>query len=420
MTRSGGERRHTPARRGPAIGVALALALVLPACGGASGPSGATPTPEVDPEFTMLRASGRRIVNESGQAVRLRGLNLGGWLVKEGYILHFPGKDLDAPSEIDRAIVGLAGPGIGPVLLDEWREQWIAEADLAEIRALGFNSVRLPLHYAPLWDLEKGTPRPEGFAFLDRVVDWCERHRLWLFFDLHCAPGGQNAGNISDSDGVARLYADPANQDATGALWETLAARYRDRATVGGYDLLNEPVWDRGAEVAGLFERITRAVRRADPRHLVVVEGNTWASDFSIFGAPFDGGLVYSFHKYWNATDEASIRPYLTYSERWNVPLWLGETGENDNQWYRETLDLVRKHEIGWCFWPWKKIGTDNCPLSVEPPAGTWSRITDYLEGKGPRPTPDEAAAAVRAMLQSAQVARCRRNEEVIRILQAY
>ena len=152
-----GEPRQAPSRRGPAIGVALALALVLPACGGASGPPAATPTDEVEPEFTMLRASGRRIVNKAGQAVRLRGLN----------------------------------------------------------------SVRLPLRYAPLWDLEQGTPRPEGFAFLDRVVDWCERHRRWLFFDLHCAPGGQNAGNISDSDGVARLYADPANQDATAALWST-------------------------------------------------------------------------------------------------------------------------------------------------------------------------------------------------------
>ena len=394
--------------------------LLLAACGGTSSSPVATPTPEVEPDFTMLRASGRSIVNESGQVVRLRGLNLGGWLVKEGYILHFPGKDLDAPSEIDRAIVDLAGPDVGPALLDEWREQWITEADLAEIRALGFNSVRLPLHYDPLWDLEKGTPRPGGFVFLDRVVDWCERHRLWLFFDLHCAPGGQNAGNISDSDGVARLYTDPANQDATEALWETIAARYRDRPAVGGYDLLNEPGWDRGADVAALFERITRTIRRVDGRHLVVVEGNTWASDFAIFGAPFDSGLVYSFHKYWNATDEASIRPYLAYAERWNVPLWLGETGENGNRWYRETLDLLRKQEIGWCFWPWKKVVTDNCPLSVEPPAGTWSRITDYFDGKAARPTEDEAAAAVRAMLHSAQVSRCRRNEEVIRILQQY
>jgi aryl-phospho-beta-D-glucosidase BglC (GH1 family) len=400
----------------PSAAVLLAL---LAACGGSSSEPGAGQTPDVEAGFSMLRASGRRVVNEAGQVVRLRGLNLGGWLVKEGYILHFPGEELDAPSEIDRAIVDLAGEEEGARLLDEWREQWIAEADLAEIRALGFNSVRLPLHHALVWDLDGGAPRAAGFAFLDRVVDWCERHRLWLFLDLHCAAGGQNGGNIADSDGVARLYTDPAAQDATEALWEAVAARYRDRSAVGGYDLLNEPVWERGSEVAGLFERLTRAIRRVDGRHLVVVEGNAWASDFSIFGAPFDAGLLFSFHKYWNATDEASIRPYLAYSERWGVPLWLGETGENSNQWYRETLDLVRRHEIGWCFWPWKKVWTDNCPLSVEPPAGTWSRITGYFEGRGARPTPDEAASAVRAMLDAAQVSRCRRNDEVIRILLA-
>ncbi|HXK08537.1 MAG TPA: cellulase family glycosylhydrolase [Vicinamibacteria bacterium] len=401
---------------------AFAVALVTVGCGASTGPSApATPTPSpAAPEFTMLRASGRQIVNETGQAVRLRGLNLGGWLVKEGYILHFPGPSLDSPSEIDRAIVDLAGAELGPVLLDEWREQWIAEADLTEIHALGFDSVRLPLHYALLWDVGSGAPRPEGFAFLDRVVDWCERQRLWLFLDLHCAPGGQNAANISDSDGVARLYTDPADEDATAALWEEIAARYRDRVAVGGYDLLNEPVFDRGPDVARLFERLTRAIRRVDGRHLVLVEGNTWATDFSIFGAPFDGNLAYSFHKYWNATDEASIQPFLDFSGRWNVPLWLGETGENSNAWYQQALDLVDRHEIGWCFWTWKKIQTDNGPLSVEPPAGTWSRITDYFDGKGPRPTPDEAAAAVRAMLQAAQVSRCRRNDEVIRILQAY
>jgi endoglucanase len=398
---------------------ALASATLLGGCAGSGGPASAE-APVAAPAFSVLRASGARIVNEAGVTVRLRGVNLGGWLVKEGYILHFPGEALDAPSEIDRALVDLAGPVEGPKLLEEWRAQWITEADLAEVRALGFDSVRLPLHHDLLWDLERGAPRPAGLAFLDSVVGACERQRLWLFLDLHCAPGGQNAGNISDSDGVARLYTDPANQDATVGLWQAIAARYRDRgAVIGGYDLLNEPVYQPGAEVARLFARLARAVREADPRHLIVLEGNTWASDFSIFGAPSDANLAYSFHKYWNANDEASIAPYVAFSARHGVPLWLGETGENSNQWYRDALALVRRHELGWCFWPWKKVWTDNDPLSVEPPAGSWERITEYLEGKRPRPTPEEAAAAVRALLQAAQVSRCRRNPEVIAILQA-
>jgi len=408
-------------RAGTGALVAASLAAALQACGGSGGAPSPSPTTTSEPAFSTLRASGQRVVDASGETVRLRGVNLGGWLVKEGYILHFPGTAFDSPSEIDHVLVDLAGPGVGGQLLEEWREQWITEADLREIRALGFNSVRLPLHHSLLWDPATGSARADGFAFLDRVVDACERNRLWLFLDLHCAAGGQNAGNISDSDGVARLYADAANQDATVALWQAIASRYRGRgAVIGGYDLLNEPVWSSGADVNRFFERLARAVRAADERHLIVLEGNTWASDLSIFGPPFAEGLVYSFHKYWNANDEASIAPYVAYAARWNVPLWLGETGENDNAWYRAALELVARHGIGWCFWPWKKIATDNDPLSVEPPAGSWSRITDYLEGQGPRPTPDEAAAAVRAMLQAAEVSRCRRNAEVIRVLQSY
>ena len=197
----------------------------LAACGGsprarrrpARRPAG------LEPGFSLLRAAGRAIVNEAGETVRLRGVNLGGWLVKEGYILHFPGEALDAPSEIDRAILDLAGPEAGPQLLEEWREQWITRPTWPRSAALGFNSVRLPLHHALLWDAQRREPRADGFAFLDQVVGWCERNRLWLFLDLHCAPGGQNAGNISDSDGVARLYTEPANQDATVALWEAIA-----------------------------------------------------------------------------------------------------------------------------------------------------------------------------------------------------
>ena len=138
---------------------ALAALALLAACGGQGDGPGSASSPPGAPGYSVLRASGARIVNEAGETVRLRGVNLGGWLVKEGYILHLPGEALDAPSEIDRALVDLAGPVEGPKLLEEWRAQWITEADLAEIRSLGFDSVRLPLHHDLLWDLARGEPR---------------------------------------------------------------------------------------------------------------------------------------------------------------------------------------------------------------------------------------------------------------------
>jgi len=396
------------------------LALLLAAavgCGTGSDPTSPT-EPAAPAGFSLLRAEGAGLVNAAGEAVRLRGLNLGGWLVKEGYMLHFPGPEHDSPSEIDAVILDLAGRELGGELLAEYEDRFMTEDDIALVRELGFNSVRLPLHWARLWDLERGRAREDGLVLLDRVATWCERHELWLFLDLHCAPGGQNPGNISDSDGTARLYLEPRLQDATVSLWEEIARRYRGRAVVGGYDLLNEPVWEPGSDVAAFFDRLARAVRAADDTHLVVLEGNTWATDFSIFGPPDLPGLVYSFHKYWDATDEASIRPFLAWSDRWNVPLWLGETGENDGRWYRDTLALMREHDIGWCFWPWKKVWADNCPLSVDPAPDTWSRITDYLEGRAPRPTPEETAIAVRALLDAAHPRRARRNLSIIRLLQ--
>ena len=388
-------------------------------CGQAASAPAAPSTPAKAVAFTRLHASAQKILNAEGEEVRLRGVNLGGWLVKEGYIIHFPEPAYDSPSEIDQLVRDLAGPELGDQLLAEHREQWISEADFAEIAALGFNSVRVPLHFGPLWDLAAEKPREDGLQFLDRIVGWSERYHLWLFPDLHCAPGGQNAGNISDSDGTARLYSDARDQEATIRLWRTIAARYRDRDAIGGYDLLNEPVWSSGADVADLYRRTAAAIREVDPRHLIVLEGNTWATDFSMFGASADGNLLYSFHKYWNATDEASIQPFLLFASRVNAPLWLGETGENNTRWYQETLGLMKRHEIGWCFWPWKKIATDNTPLSVQPAAGTFSRITEYLDNLGPRPTPEETAIGWREMLRAASADRCRRNADVIALLQA-
>jgi endoglucanase len=398
--------------------IALVCAAILFA--GCRGETAAPPGSAPTPQFSRLGVSGRQIVDTYGAPVRLRGVNLGGWLVREGYIFHFPGPAYDSPSEIDAVVRDLAGRELGDTLLTEFRERWITEADISAIAGMGFNSVRLPLHYDALWDLKAGRPREEGLAFLDRVVGWCARARLWVFLDLHCAPGGQNDGNISDSDGTARLFGNTANEDATIALWRVLAARYADSTAVGGYDLLNEPVWSNGAQIDSLYRRIVAAIRAVDSSHLIVLEGNTWATDFSIFSPPSDVRLVYSFHKYWNETTPASIAPFLSFSRRYSVPLWLGETGENNNAWYEAMLRLMRDNDIGWCFWPWKKVRTDNCPLSVDPPAGTFDRISEYLEGRAPRPTSAETASGVRAMLDAAAVERCRRNQAVIDLLKAY
>lgn len=44
----------------------------------------------------------------------------------------------------------------------------------------------------------------------------------------------------------------------------------------------------------------------------------------------------------------------LDFRKQYNVPVWLGETGENSNVWFTEIIELLDKNNIGWAFWPMK------------------------------------------------------------------
>ena len=100
-----------------------------------------------------------------------------------------------------------------------------------------------------------------------------------------------------------------------------------------------------------------------------------------------------SFHKYWNKNDAASIAGIMKLRETTGRPIWLGESGENSNGWFRDAIRLAESNDIGWSWWPLKKLGFNN-PLEVVPNPG-WQRVVDWLTGKGPRPDPADARAAM-------------------------
>ena len=84
--------------------------------------------------------------------------------------------------------------------------------------------------------------------------------------------------------------------------------------------------------------------------------GAQWDSNFKIFGEPFDKKLVYTFHKYWTATTVDVIQDYLDFRDKYNVPIYCGETGENSDEWVMNFRVLLDQHKIGWHFWPYKKM----------------------------------------------------------------
>src|SRR5690606_307832 len=245
---------------------------------------------------------------------------------------------------------------------------------------------RLPMHYN-LYTLAvedepvagENTWLEKGFEMTDQMVEWCRDNGMYLILDMHAAPGGQGHDvNISDRDpSKPSLWESAENQDKLVQLWKKLAERYKNEPVVGAYDLINEPNWrfEKGKNINGVEDsentlirdlqvRITRAIREVDKNHIVIMEGNGWGNNYNGISPPWGDNLVLSFHKYWSYNDQASIQQFLDFREKYNIPIWLGESGENSNAWFADAIGLMEENNIGWCWWPLKKLGFNN-PVEI-------------------------------------------------------
>lgn len=370
-----------------------------------------------------LRAKGQMIVNGNGDKVILRGIGLGGWMVQEGYMLKL-GK-LGPQYHIREKIAELVGPEKTAAFCDAWLSNDIRKADIDSISAWGFNSVRLPMHYAlytPPVDEEprKGhnTWRKKGFDLTDSLLSWCKADHVYLILDMHAAPGGQgNDLPIADRDpSKPSLWQSADDRKKLISLWHKLAQRYANEPWIGGYDIINEPNWGFSGDTSDphgtkeklnaplrqLMMDITAAIRSVDKRHIIIIEGNGWGNNYAGVLPPWDKNMVLSFHKYWNPNTDDAIRRFLDLRVKYDIPLWLGESGENNDEWYRDAVKLVEGHGIGWSWWPLKKIGK-NQPLEVVmPPA--FQKLVDYWIDRGPQPSAADAQKGLDVLIRNIRV----------------
>ncbi len=364
---------------------------------------------------SFLHTQGQDIVNERGDKVLLRGVGLGNWLLPEGYMWKF-GNQGDRPRRIEKIVNDLIGPEKAREFWSEFRKRYITEADIKRIAELGFNSVRPALN-SRLFLTETDPPVrvEEGYVLLDNLVAWCRANGVYVILDMHGAPGGQTGQNIDDSPAdLPGLFMDAKYQDQLVDLWKTIALRYKDEPAVAGYDLLNEPLPERTgaarahkAKLEPLYRRITKAIREVDSRHMIILEGADWSNDWSVFSRPFDSNLVYQFHYYcWdNPAQVKDIQTFLNHRKRLNAPVWVGETGEKDNAIYWATTEYFETHNIGWSFWPWKKMDTSNTPVSIKTPPH-WEAVAAYSRG-GPAPSPAVAQQAFDGLLRNIRLENC-------------
>ena len=395
---------------------------------------------------SFLHAAGPKILNASNQEVLLNGVNLGGWAVQEGYIIKpgwpgINGKQTQGTVKQTLYNFGMSDAAV-ETFYQNYRNNFITRADIDYIASKGFNCVRLPLHYdlfltpsqrAVRNAVLRGTTsyssyvnsltnwyngnqlfvdqaNMEAYRMIDNVLNWCAANNMYVILDLHAAPSAQgNDANIADAIQGYDLWTRPVYQNITDRLWATIAQRYKNDARVAMYDLINEPNQKDNApapsnqQIHDLLQRLINTVRAQGDQHLLLLEGNGFGNDYNYMEKRTftnTANLVYNSHRYSGDTylldngvnstggGPNSLRFIGTMKQFRidnDVPIWVGETGENTDTWMRDAARNLNSVGIGWCHWTYKRFENSNnaamlrinSPFIVDGPGGLNQVLTN-------------------------------------------
>lgn len=331
-----------------------------------------------------VQTRGTQLIDGFGEPFRLRGVCIGGWLNMENFITGYPASESLMRAELRKVL----GDDRSELFFDELLTSFFAEPDAALLAENGINSVRIPVNYRHLErDADPFTVVEAGFRHLDRAIEACGAHGIYSIIDLHALPGSQNQHWHSDNTTHRALFWEHRHfQDRVVNLWEHIADRYRDNVWVAGYNLMNEPADESRAVVGPFYQRLVEAIRAVDGQHTLFIDGNTYSTEFDVFGEPWPN-TVYTCHDYVPAglgrggpypgeTDgvwidrDAVERKFLarsSYARRTGTPVYVGEFGPIytgveavDEQRYQilsDQLDIYRAADAGWAIWMYKDLG---------------------------------------------------------------
>lgn len=335
--------------------------------------------------------SGTNVLAPDGSPFRIKGNALSHWLNPEAYALKLNlvhSRHLGSPKSIKTRIAEIIGSTDAQKFWNTYQSNFVTQADIADMKAEGFNTIRIPFNYRLISPEDQpGVYSEAGFQVLDQVIGWCKAQGLAVILDMHACPGGQSHDAPSDPEwsywawdngisnwievGVACLWASNAdytaatgrtpefNQQRTVDLWREIANRYKNETAILGYEPINEPFLPYGVHypvLRDLLVRITAAIREVDTNHVLFLEGNYYAGSFEGLVPTWDSKTVLCFHRYWCSNTYASIQAFCTNAAACDVPLCMTESGENSNPWFHDAARLLEGRNIGWCWWGYKKV----------------------------------------------------------------
>ena len=380
----------------------------------------------------FLGIKNQHVITPDGKPFLIQGINLGNWLNPEGYMFLF--KDVSSYRLIDQAFREMVGPDFTDQFWKAFKDNYITREDIAYIKQTGMNSIRLPFHYKSFTDEDYLglKSNQDGFARIDSVIKWCKEEGLYVILDMHDAPGGQTGDNIDDSYGYPWLFESEESQQLFSEIWKKIANRYKDEPAILGYDLLNEPIathFNNKEEInkhlVPVYKKGIESIRSVDKNHIILLGGAQWNSNFTMFDEKaIDSKMMYTCHRYWCDTLQTNLQDFVDFRTKVNLPLYMGETGENTDEWVGAFRRLMERNNMGWHFWPYKKMEKTSCMVRINKPAN-WDLIIQYTqqprnnfnEIRAARPDQALVKQAMLELLENMKFANCMKNPGYIEAL---
>ena len=287
-------------------------------------------------------------------------------------------------------------------------ETWTTAQDIALIKAMQFDHVRLSVNPQPMFRRKQADLIPEDYlGYLDAAVKMILDQGLAVIIDVH-----------PDSDFKEKLVADNEFVEQFADYWRALAKHYSSwNADLVFFEIMNEPEFRDRYRWEGVQSKLAVAVREGAPAQTMIVAGANWSADNELlFIEPLrDPNIIYNFHFYdphvfthqganwstnyvhylkdlpypstpenvqqaaalvpdavnrlavvhygmdhWNATRiDEEIGQIAAWGKRWNVAMTCNEFGvyrkaampKDRAAWISDVRTTLEKYQIGWTMW---------------------------------------------------------------------
>jgi endoglucanase len=247
---------------------------------------------------------------------------------------------------------------------------WFTEADVQWIAEQGFDHIRLPVDVR-LCVAADGSLDPAKLKPISDCIGWSRKRGLGLVLDAHFLPGADFNNDEEGRD--ARVYTDLALQQKVAGIWRALAKHFAQEGPNVRFEILNEPVAEKNADLNPFMHHMLKAIRESNPTRVVYVTSNKWSGFWTVPDVvlPDDPNIALTIHTYdpmifthqrasWaNFTDKlppvkfpGTVPDYLPYLRNPKAEANLGKPGDTldekpIDERFQKVADWVAKTRPG-------------------------------------------------------------------------